>query len=249
MRRTLITLTTMVALMASTALAGGLGTMSDDERAAFRAEVKQYLIENPEVLMEAMQVLQDRQDRLAADQDQKTLSDNKDFLFNDPDSWVGGNPNGNITVVEFMDYRCGYCRKAYAEVADLVKTDGNIRFVVKEFPILGDDSVASARFAIAMRILHGDDAYAATHDALITLRGTPDADTLGRLAVQMGYDAQPVLDMMNDAKVTAIIAANHAVAAQLNITGTPTFVVDSTLLRGYLPEDDMKKIIEKERAS
>lgn len=249
MRRTLITLTTMVALMASTALAGGLGTMTDDERAAFRAEVKQYLIENPEVLMEAMQVLQDRQDKLAADQDQKTLSDNKDFLFNDPDSWVGGNPDGNITVVEFMDYRCGYCRKAYAEVADLVKSDGNIRFVVKEFPILGDDSVASARFAIAMRILHGDDAYAATHDALINLRGTPDADTLGRLAVQMGYDAQPVLDMMNAEKVTAIIAANHAVAAQLNITGTPTFVVDNTLLRGYLPEEDMKKIIEKERAS
>lgn len=249
MRRTLITLTTMVALMASTALADGLGTMTDDERAAFRAEVKQYLIENPEVLMEAMQVLQDRQDKLAADQDQKTLSDNKDFLFNDPDSWVGGNPDGNITVVEFMDYRCGYCRKAYAEVADLVKSDGNIRFVVKEFPILGDDSVASARFAIAMRILHGDDAYAATHDALINLRGTPDADTLGRLAVQMGYDAQPVLDMMNAEKVTAIIAANHAVAAQLNITGTPTFVVDNTLLRGYLPEEDMKKIIEKERAS
>ena len=246
--RHLVTLTTALALMASTALAGGLGTMTDAEREAFRSEVRQYLIDNPDVIMEAMQVLQDRQDKAAANKDQLILSSNKDAILNDPNSWVGGNPKGDITIVEFMDYRCSYCRKAYSEVADLIKSDGNIRFVVKEFPILGDDSIASARFAIAMRMLHGDDAYATVHDELITLRGSPDIDTLSRLAVKMGFEAQPLLDMMGDAKITAIIAANHALAAQLNITGTPTFVVDQALLRGYLPEEDMRKIVAEQRA-
>ena len=247
--RRLIPMTTAFALMASTAFGGGLGTMTADEKDSFRAEVRQYLLDNPEVLMEAMRVLQDRQDTDAAKKDQMILSSNKDSILNDPDSWVGGNPQGDITVVEFMDYRCGYCRKAYSEVADLVKSDGNIRFVVKEFPILGEDSVTSSRFAIAMRMLHGDDAYAAVHDALITLRGSPDPETLARMAVKLGFEAQPVLDLMSDDKVTAIITANHALAAKLNITGTPTFVVDQTLLRGYLPEDEMRKIVAEQRAS
>lgn len=248
MRRTLITLTTAMGLLASTATGGGLGAMTDAERTAFHAEVRQYLLDNPEVLMEAMTVLQDREAQTAADRDQMILSQNHDFIFNDPNSFVGGNPNGDITVVEFLDYRCGYCRKGWQEVADLVAADGNIRFVVKEFPILGDDSIASSRFAIAMRILHGDAAYIAAQDELIALRGTPDTQTLGRLAEKLGVEAQPVLAKMGSDEVTAIIGANQAIANQLNITGTPTFVVDDIMLRGYLPQDEMAKIVAEARA-
>ena len=248
MRRTLLTLTASLALLAGSAMAGGLGTMTDAEREAFRAEVRAYLLDNPDVLMEAMDVLKQRQEDAADAQDQLFLSQNKDFVFSDPASWVGGNPDGDITIVEFMDYRCGYCRKAYDEIADLVETDGNIRFVVKEFPILGDDSVASARFAIATRLLLGDDAYASVHDALMTLRGSPDVDTLRRIATELGFDAQPILDKMGSDEVTQIIAANHAFAQQMNITGTPTFFVGETILRGYLPEDEMKSIVAEARA-
>ena len=147
-----------------------------------------------------------------------------------------------------MDYRCSYCRKAYAEVEDLIKADGDIRFVVKEFPILGDDSLISSKFAIAMRMLHGDDAYKAAHDALIDLRGSPDAETLGRLAADLGFDGAEVATMMESAEVMAVIQANHDLAGALNITGTPTFVINGTLLRGYLPEADMQKIVDQERA-
>ena len=248
MRPSFLSLTTALALLATSALAGGLGTMTPDEKTAFRAEVRDYLLENPDVLVEAMQVLQDRQDKAAAEQDQLLLSQNREFIFNDPDSWVGGNPDGDITVVEFMDYRCSYCRKAYTELADLIASDGNIRFVVKEFPILGEDSIASSRFAIAMRQLHGDAAYEAVYDELITLRGSPDADTLARLAVKMGYEAQPLLDRMASEEITQIIAANHAVAGLLSITGTPTFFVGDTILRGYLPADEMKRIVAEARA-
>ena len=235
-------------LLASTALAGGLGDMTPAERDAFRAEVRQYLIDNPEVIMEAMQVLQTRQDQAAAQADVAALSSNADAIYKDPASWVGGNPDGNITVVEFMDYRCTYCRKAYSEVEDLVKTDGNIRFVVKEYPILGEDSLTSSKFAIAVRLLHGDAAYKSVHDALIVLRGSPDAETLSRLATTLGYDATAILAKMESADVTDIIKANHDLAAQLNITGTPTFVIANKMLRGYVPEDGMKQIVAQERA-
>ena len=132
-----------------------LAEMTPAERVAFRDEVRAYLLENPEVLVEAMTVLQDRQALAEADQDKAMLVTHKDALFADPGSWVGGNPDGDITVVEFMDYRCGYCRKAYDEIEELVKSDGNIRFILKEYPILGEESVTSSRFAVAVLQLAG----------------------------------------------------------------------------------------------
>ena len=228
-------------------LADGLESMTEAERTAFRAEVKAYLLENPEVLVEAMNVLQDRQARSEAAQDEQLVIDHKDALFTDAASWVGGNPDGDITVVEFMDYRCGYCRKAYQEVEDLVKSDGNIRLVLKEYPILGEDSVTSARFAISVLQLHGPDAYKKAHDALITLRGTPDAATLTRLATDLGLDAQPVIDRMNSDEVTQVIASNQALGDSMAISGTPTFVIDGTMLRGYLPLDGMRQVVADER--
>ena len=248
MRRTLIALTAALTLLATTAFSGGLGEMTSAERAAFRDEVKQYLMENPEVITEAMQVLQGRQDQAEARQDQIILSQNTVAIFNDPASWVGGNPNGDITIIEFMDYRCPYCRKAFSEVDDLVKTDGNIRLVVKELPILGEDSINSSRFAIAIRILHGDSAYKRAYDALITLKGSPDSETLARLAQDLGFEPKPVMDLMPDPKITAIFAANHALAEKLNISGTPTFVIDHNMLRGYVPEAEMRKIVAEQRA-
>ena len=235
-------------LAATPVLAGGLGEMTDAERQALRDEVKAYLLENPEVLMEAIDVLKKKQDEAAAQADVAALQANADAIYKDESAWVGGNLQGDVTVVEFMDYRCTYCRKAYAEVADLVKGDGNIRFVVKEFPILGPDSLTSSQFAIAVKMLHGDAAYEQVHDALIALRGSPDAETLGRLAASFGWEAQPILDKMATPEVAAVIAANHALAQKLNITGTPTFVIGNQMLRGYVPEEGMKQIVDQARS-
>lgn len=234
-------------LLASTALAGGLGEMSDAERQAFREEVKSFLIENPEVIVEAMDALQARQDADAANRDLQMLAENKDIIFNDAASWVGGNPDGDITLVEFTDYRCGYCRKAHDEVAELVKSDGNIRFVVKEFPILGEESLASSQFAIAVLQLHGADTYKKAHDALIALRGSPDEPTLTRLATDLGLDAGPVIARMTAPEVQAVIEANHALANKMEISGTPTFVIDQTMVRGYVPLDGMRQIVAGQR--
>jgi len=240
--------------LAATALAAGLialpaqAEMTEAERQAFRDEVRAYLLDNPEVLIEAMDVLQSREERAAANRDLQMLADNAALIFDSADDWVGGNPDGDVVLVEFMDYRCGYCRKAYDEVEELVKSDGNIRFVVKEFPILGEASLLSAQFAIAVRQLHGDAAYKSAHDALIALRGEPTVDTLGRLAGDLGLEAQPILDRMGAPEVMSIIQANHALADKLDISGTPTFVLPRMMLRGYLPLDAMRQIVDEVRA-
>lgn len=248
MRLFLATLLSTVCLITTPAVSGGLADMTASERAVFRAEVKAFLIENPEVISEALNALQQRQEAAELARDQQLLIDNAALLFNDQNSWVGGNPNGDITVVEFLDYRCGYCRKANEAVEELVKSDGNIRFVLKEFPILGEESMASSRFAIAVLQLHGADAYKAAHDALITLRGTPDSETLARLATELDLDPGPVLARMATAEVTAVIAANHALADVMSLTGTPAFAINKTLLRGYVPLDGLRAIVADERA-
>jgi protein-disulfide isomerase len=223
-------------------------TMTEAERTAFRDEVRAYLLEHPEVLVEAMDVLQQREEDASLARDVQMVSTHNDLIFGNPNDWVGGNPQGDITLVEFMDYRCGYCRKAYDEVDALIKTDGNIRFVVKEFPILGEASMLSSQFAIALRQLHGDEAYAKAHDALMTLRGEPTPDTLARLATDLGYEAQPVMDRMGSPEVQAVIEQNYALAEQMAITGTPAFVLKDMVMRGYAPLETMQDFVADARA-
>jgi protein-disulfide isomerase len=233
----------VVNLVVTTAAAEGTATMTPEERDAFRAEVRAYLLENPEVLVEAMDILQAREETASAERDAQVLQAKADQIFASPTDWVGGNPEGDVTLVEFMDYRCGYCRKAHEEVQSLVESDGNIRYVIKEFPILGEGSLVSSQFAISVRLLHGDDAYKAAHNALITLRGDPTPETLGRLATELGHDPAPILAKMPTDEVMAIISANHALADELQISGTPTFVMKDMMVRGYVPLDGMQQII------
>lgn len=224
-----------------------LGAMTEAERTAFGAAVRSYLLENPEVLMEAIGVLESKREADQAANDLKLLRDKADQIFNDPADWAGGNLAGDITVVEFVDYRCGYCRKAHDEVAALVASDGKIRLVMKEFPILGEDSLISSRFAIAVRQLAGDEAYKRAHDALITLKGPVDAAALAKLAGQLGVDIAAVTAAMDSEAVNGIIRANHELGSALDINGTPTFVIKETMVRGYVPLDGMRQIVEGQR--
>jgi len=239
-------------LLLSLILAVGAGSanaadMTDAERKVFREEVRAYLIENPEVLVEALDVLRARDAQVEADRDAALLVEYHDPLFNDAASWVGGNPEGDITIVEFVDYRCSYCRKAHSEVIELVKTDGKIRLIMKEYPILGEQSLSSSRFAIAVLQLHGPEAYEIAHDALITLRGDATPERLARLASELGHDPGPILSLMDTPEVAAVIQANHGLGEAMAINGTPTFVVGGTLLRGYAPLEAMRAIVADER--
>ena len=248
MIRTLKAAMLATTVLATPALAFDVTAMSDAERAAFQAEGRDFLMANPEVILEAVSALESRQAEQQAQADVDLVTDNASAIFDDGYSWVGGNPDGDITVVEFIDYRCGYCRRASAEVEELIASDGNIRFVVKEFPILGEASVLSSRFAIAMRMVAGDEAYKDAHDALIALTGDVSEPVLRRLAETLGADADAVIAKMDDDAVTQIIADTRALAQTLNINGTPTFVMGEELVRGYVPLDTMREIVSAERS-
>ncbi|GFE50303.1 DSBA oxidoreductase [Roseobacter cerasinus] len=224
-----------------------LGTMSDEERAQFRAEVRAYLMDNPEVIMEAVQALENRQAEAQAQADLTLVSDHAEAIFNDGFSFVGGNPDGDITLVEFMDYRCGFCKRAYGEVEKLLESDGNIRFIVKEFPILGEQSLLASRFAIATRQLEGDEAYKSLHDALMEFNGEITLPALRRLSTTYDLDADAIEARMDDEEVTEEIRKTRALAQQLQITGTPTFVMHDEMLRGFLPYDQMRAMVEEKR--
>lgn len=245
--RRLLTTIGLVALTTLPVALPAAAEMTDAEREAFRAEVRAYLLDNPEVLLEAMDVLQARQDANAAERDLQMLADNADRIYTNPNDWAGGNLEGDITLVEFMDYRCGYCRKAYIDVEELVKSDGNIRFVLKEFPILGEQSTLAAQFAIATRMLHGDDAYKAAHDELMTMRGDVTAESLARLAADLGHDATEIAAKMASPEVAAVIDENHRLASLMEINGTPAFVIDQTMVRGYVPLEGMRQIVAGQR--
>lgn len=225
-----------------------ISSMSAEERAEFGTQVRAYLLENPQVILEAIDILEQQNAVAEGERDKALVQHNLAELTDDGYSWVGGNPEGDITVVEFMDYRCGFCRRAKPEVEELLAQDGNIRLIIKEFPILGEASVTASRFAIAAKHVEGPEAYKAIHDALIDMRGEPSDVVLSRLADGLGYDSEAILAKMTDDKVTQELRRTRALAQNMAISGTPTFILGDEMVRGYLPLDQMKAMIDEQRA-
>ncbi|MDG1289550.1 MAG: DsbA family protein [Lentibacter sp.] len=248
MTKTTAAFALMASLTTSPLAALDLAAMTAAERAAFQNEIRTYLLENPEVIMEAVAVLEERQAGQQANADASLVQVNGADLFEDANSFVGGNLEGGLTLVEFVDYRCGYCRKAHDEVAQLIEADGNIRFIVKEFPILGEASVVSSRFAVATKLVAGDEAYKAVSDALIKLKSDVEEPVLRALASSLSLDPDAILAKMESDEVTAVIAENRALGQRLNISGTPTFVMGNQILRGYMPLAQMQEIAEDIRS-
>ena len=243
-----IRLAALCAMLATPLSAFDMSAMTDAERDSFRAEIRAYLLENPEVLLEAIGVLEAREAEEQAQNDLSLVADNAEALFNDGFSFVGGNPEGDITIVEFLDYRCGYCKRAHPEVKELIASDGNIRLILKEFPILGDQSVLASRFALGVKEVQGDDAYLDINDTLMTLRGEITEASLSNLSDSKGYDTPAVFAAMNGPKVQEAIIRTRELAQRLQINGTPSFVFETELLRGYAPLDTMRQVVEDLRA-
>ncbi len=218
--------------------------LNDD---AFGERVRAYLVENPQVLSEVVAALEAQEAEQQAAAEAVALSELSDDLFNDPTDWVGGNPDGDVVLVEFLDYRCGFCRRAHPEITALLEQDNNIKLVIKEFPILGEDSVVASRFALSARFALGDDAYKAVNDALMEHSGPMSQGALGRMAREIGLDPNPILQGMDDERITETLLANRALAQALQINGTPAFAMEDRVLRGYLPLDAMQAVVDEVR--
>lgn len=208
----------------------------------FGEQVRSYLLQNPEVIFEAVAVFEQRNAEAQADMDSAILDANADALFNDPNSWVGGNIDGDITLVEFLDYRCGFCKRAHDEIIELLEADSGIRLIVKEFPILGPESELASRFAVASLRLGGDDVYEQVNDTLIRYDGPITPEFLDEVATDLSLDFDALVAEMESAEVSEILAENRDLAQRLQITGTPTFIMETEIIRGFVEADILLEV-------
>lgn len=220
--------------------------LTTDQQDEVRRIVRDYLTKNPDIVIDAIQAYQARAEEEKRTRQEMTLAHSKAALERDPASPVIGNPDGSVTVVEFMDYRCGYCKKVFPAVQELLKSDGDIRYVVKEFPILGPDSLVASRAAISVWFI-APEKYMAYHTALMEARGGLSEKRVVAMAEELGLDGQQVSKQMNSAEVVDSINKNRELARALGINGTPAFIVGNELVPGAIGIENLRDLVAAAR--
>jgi len=234
--------------MASPSFAASDDALSAAQRTQIEEIIHQYLLNNPKVIIEAVNRMQVAEDAAKKANAKQALANSHEQLINDPDAPIGGNPKGDVTVVEFFDYRCGYCKKVHPSLIKLIDSDKNLRFVYKEFPILGPQSIIASKAALAVsRIAPAK--YQEYHDVLMTSQGALTKAIVLKMAANVGIDADAVGKEMEVPEIEKIIHKNYKLAQQLNINGTPAFVIGDQLLPGAADYDTLKDMIAKARGS
>jgi len=211
---------------------------------ALEQAIHDYILAHPEVIAESLQKYQQQQEDAQKQAHAQAVKDLKPQLVSQPASPVLGNPAGDITVVEFLDYRCPYCKAMHQSIADMIAADGNVRVVIKEFPILGDDSLFAARAALASG---KQGKYAEMHAALMTFKGKLSASDVENTAAQLGLDIAKLKQDMAAPEVDQELQQNYSLAESLGINGTPAFVIGETLIPGAIKLEDLKAHIAKAR--
>jgi protein-disulfide isomerase len=211
----------------------------------FEQRVRTYLLEHPEVLMEAVNRLEAKQGEQEAAEARAVLKDYAADVFQDPASPISGNPNGEVTLVEFFDYNCPYCRGMASLITQAEAADPWLRIVYKEFPILGPGSVFAAKAALAA---NKQGKYVTFHRALYQLRGPIDEAKVIEAAANVGLDIQRMKADMQDAAIEGALERNVKVAKALRITGTPGFVVGDQIATGATDFDGLQALIAKGRS-
>ena len=213
---------------------------------AIEAIVREYLLSHPDVIMESLRRAQEREHDAAKAQSRANVESRRRALFEDPESPVGGNPAGDVTVVEFFDYRCPYCRRMEPLVKALLAEDHGIRFVYKELPILGPESVLAARAALAAR---GQGKYAEAHDLLISAGGPFTPDAIATLLGGVGVDGERLRADMDAPEIAGLLGRELALAEALRIDGTPAFVIGRELVVGAMDITTLRDLVRKARGT
>ena len=204
--------------------------------------IKQYLQENPEIIIDSVQKLRERQKDIANGQILQNLTTYKELILNDPTSPVAGNPKGDVTVVEFFDYSCGYCKRIFPDLKKLINDDKNIRFVFKELPILSRQSELAARAALAA--WRQDKAkYMQIHSEFMNIKGRFSKTRILRIAKNKGLNISELTRDMGSLTLDKTIKGNRELANKLNITGTPGFIIGNNIIPGAVKLETLKSII------
>jgi protein-disulfide isomerase len=246
--RMAILLATTMLLAVPALAAAGAEPISADQRSEIEAIIKSYLVQHPEVLQEAMAELEKRQQAAEAEKHREVVKENNAALFSSPHQVVLGNPQGNVTMVEFFDYNCGYCKRALPDMFGLIKADSNLKFVLKEFPVLGEGSVEAARVAVAVRMQDSTGKkYIEFHQKLLGGRGPADKARALAVARDVGFDMARIEKDMGSDEVKKTIDENMKLADALGVSGTPSYVVGHEVIMGAVGLDALKEKIEAER--
>lgn len=214
--------------------------------------LRRALREDPSILRDAIAALQEAEERERAEAGRAAMVSQADALFRDPGAPTRGNPRGDVTIVEFFDARCGFCKQLHPSLEALIRRDGNIRVVMKDLPVLGPTSVQAARALLAA---HRQGRYAALQDALLTLRGEPTEAVLRDLAQRVGLDWARLRREMEDPAIARRIEANTRLAQSLGIQGTPALVIagpagpaGATLVPGAVDLAQLERLVAEARA-
>ncbi len=237
----------LFAAMAAIALLGPLPAIADDlSEARIKELVYEAIRENPGIVMEAVELLQAQEAEQQAAAATQVLGAHRETLENDPNAPVIGNPEGDVTVVEFFDYNCPYCKQAAGQVKALMAEDADIRVVYREWPILGEGSVFAARAALASR---NQEKYEAFHWALMDLKGRATEASVLQVAEDVGLDVDQLWEDMESPEVEQHIATSMDLARALNFNGTPSFVIGEALVPGYVEKPQLEELVNKARAA
>jgi protein-disulfide isomerase len=216
-------------------------SFSAGQRQEIEGIVKSYLVAHPEVLQDAMDALDKQQKMADADKARATIKADNATIFNSPHQVVLGNPQGTQQVVEFFDYNCAFCKRALPDMLTLLKTDPNLRFVLKEFPVLGPGSVDAAHVAVAARMQDPTGKkYIEFHEKLLGGRGPADKTRALAVAKEVGFDMTRLQKDMDSDEVKTTIDENMKLADALGVSGTPTYVVGDEVVVGAVGLDELK---------
>jgi protein-disulfide isomerase len=225
--------------------------VASSDQAMYRKQVetiiREYLLANPELLLEVQKALDEKQKEEQRIAQLEVIKGAKDEIFSSPHDGIIGNPDGKVTIVEFYDYNCGYCKRAQQDMLDLVAADPDLRFVLKEFPILGPDSQKAHVVAQAFMKLMPEK-YADFHNQLIGGPGRAGEASAMKLAIELGADEAKLREAMKDPSIQEAFAKTYELAQQLAITGTPSYVVGNEVVFGALGREVLAEKIELARA-
>jgi protein-disulfide isomerase len=249
LRSTLCTLAAAILLTAAfTAGGASAQSFSAPQRAEIEGIIKEYLLAHPEVLEEAMKELEKRQSVAEAEKAQKAVAENATLLFDSSRQVVLGNPKGDVTMVEFFDYNCGYCKRAMSDMLDLMKSDPNLRIVLKEFPVLGEGSAQAAQVAVALNMQDkSGKKYLDFHQKLLGGRGQADKAKAMAAAKEAGADMARLEKDMASPEVKATLEETFKLAEPLGLNGTPSYVIGKSVVVGAVGLAELKSKVNTAR--
>ena len=221
---------------------------SAEQRGEIERIVKDYLLSHPELLQEVMSELEKRQAQAEADKHRAAVKEHSTAIFASPRQVTLGNPQGDVAVVEFFDYNCSYCKRAMTDMLELIKGDGKLKFVLKEFPVLGDGSVQAAQVAAAVRMQDKTGKkYLEFHQKLLSGRGPADKARALAVAKEIGLDVARIEKDMASDEVKATLEESFKLAEALGLNGTPSYVVGNDVVIGAVGLNALKEKINSAR--